>query len=142
MLGVIATEPAGTAVRALLSVTPATRVTGPAGVAVVGLFSVSVLVVASMAVMTEFAAIPVPVTTCPTTRPDTSSKDRKLSKPPVAVRAKELTTPVIVVPAGSPVPARPSPTRRPVWFAVARKDCPAAPPAEATVAGVSPLKST
>ena len=119
MLGVIATVPAGTAVRALLSVTPATRVTVPAGVAVVGLSNVRVL--PTMAVMAEFAAIPVPVTTWPTARPVTSSRMTELPKPPVAVRARVLTTPVTVVPAASPVPARPSPTRRPARFAVARK---------------------
>ena len=140
MLGVIATVPTGTAVRAVLSVTPATRVTVPAGVAVVGLSNVRVL--PTMAVMAEFAAIPVPVTTWPTARPVTSSRMTELSKPPVAVRARELTTPVTVVPAARPVPARPSPTRRPPRFAVARKVCPETPPAAATVAGVSPLKST
>ena len=140
MLGVIATVPAGTAVRAVLSVTPATRVTVPAGVAVVGLSNVRVL--PTMAVIAEFAAIPVPVTTWPTAKPAAEATKTSLPLPPVAVWPTDGTTPVTVVPAARPVPARPSPTRRPPRFAVARKDCPETPPAAATVAGVSPLKRT
>ena len=143
MLGVIATEPVGAAVRAALRLTPAAPVTVPAGTAVRVVLIVK-LVLALMPVTTELAGSPPPVTTCPSTRPavlPVRTVEVPIA-PPVGVMATDGTTALTEVPAARPVPARPSPTRRPVRFAVARKDWPETPPAVATLAGVRPLKRT
>ena len=127
-------------IKALLRVTPAAAVNVPEGVAVVALFSVRVL--PTIEVMTEPAAMPVPVMAWPVTSPALLATVTVVPAPPVAVSATCGTTAAMVVPAARPVPVRPSPTRRPLRLAVARKVCPETPPAVATEAGVRPWKST
>ena len=120
--------PAAAAVRLALRRTPAAPVTTPAASTASGLL-IAKLVLAVMAVMTEPAGMPVPVTTWPTARPAVLAVVMTFwpATPPVAVAVPAARTAVMVVPTGTPAPRTVWPIDKPATSARATLFEPLAP---------------